>query len=452
MIDLHSHILPGLDDGSRTVDDARALARRAAEDGVTAIAATPHVRNDYPTRPEEMERGVARLREDFLEQRIDVEVLPGGEIDLGMLGSLEDDDLRRFSLARSERYLLLEFPYSGWPSGLEETVYGLGLRGFQAVLAHPERNRAVQARPGQAHRGDSAGRARPAHRGVARRAHRPLRPEGVRAAARSGLAHVLASDAHTADVREAGLAAAAEAVGDDRLAAFLTAEAPTAIVAGEAVPGSAAESAAATLSHLLGCNGLRMPDRDRETVLPTWRKPMPEAGPREARFNRLYELHLEAVRGYARGVPRRWPTRSPPRRSSSPGGGSTRCPRTRLPWLLGVARNVRANLRRGDRRRDALVERLGPEAASGGDIAVPLAERDALRAALAGLSETDREILLLAAWDDLDRGEIARALGCTRANVAVRLFRARRRLEAALAAGEHGLPAHISGGVFDARP
>ena len=127
-------------------------------------------------------------------------------------------------------------------------------------------------------------------------------------------------------------------------------------------------------------------------------------------------------------------------------------PEDALPWLLGVARNVRANLRRGDRRRDALVERLGPEAAPGGDIAVPLAERDALRAALAGLSETDREILLLAAWDDLDRDEIARALGCTRANVAVRLFRARRRLEAALAAGEHDLPAHISGGVFDARP
>ena len=100
MIDLHSHILPGLDDGSRTVEDARELARRAAEDGVTAIAATPHVRSDYPTRPEEMERGVSRLREDFLEQGIDVEVLPGGEIDLGMLASLDDDGLRRFTLAR----------------------------------------------------------------------------------------------------------------------------------------------------------------------------------------------------------------------------------------------------------------------------------------------------------------------------------------------------------------
>ena len=236
MIDLHSHILPGLDDGSRTVEDARALARRAAEDGVTAIAATPHVRNDYPTRPEEMERGVARLREDFLEQRIDLEVLPGGEIDLGMLGSLEDDDLRRFSLARSERYLLLEFPYSGWPAGLEETVYGLGLRGFQAVLAHPERNRAVQADPGRL---TEAVRLGALVQLTAASLDGRIGRSSQKAAERllgSGLAHVLASDAHTADVREAGLAAAAEAVGDDRLAVFLTAEAPTAIVAGEAVP------------------------------------------------------------------------------------------------------------------------------------------------------------------------------------------------------------------------
>ena len=62
MIDLHSHILPGLDDGARTLEDARELARRAAADGVTAVAATPHVRPDYPTRPEDMERGVLGLR------------------------------------------------------------------------------------------------------------------------------------------------------------------------------------------------------------------------------------------------------------------------------------------------------------------------------------------------------------------------------------------------------
>ena len=237
MIDLHSHILPGLDDGSRTVEDARALARRAAEDGVTAIAATPHVRSDYPTEPDEMEQGVLRLREDFVEQGIHVDVLHGGEIDLGSLGSLDDDDLRRFSLARSARYLLLEFPYSGWPSGLEETVNGLRLRGFTAMLAHPERNRAVQADPGRL---GEAVRMGALVQLTAASVDGRIGRSSQRAADRLlelGLAHVLASDAHTPEIREAGLADAAGALADDRLAAYLTTEAPGAIVAGEAVPG-----------------------------------------------------------------------------------------------------------------------------------------------------------------------------------------------------------------------
>jgi protein-tyrosine phosphatase len=236
LIDLHSHILPGLDDGSRTVEDARELARLAGEDGVTAIAATPHVRGDYPTRPEEMERGVLGLREDFAEQGIQVEVLHGGEIDLGMLGSLDDDDLRRFSLARSERYVLLEFPYTGWPSGLEETVYGLGLRGFVAVIGHPERNREVQADPGRL---AEAVRLGALVQVTAASVDGRIGRSSQKAAdwlLQRGLVHVLASDAHTPDIRAAGLAAAAEAVGDDRLAAYLTVEAPTAIVASEPVP------------------------------------------------------------------------------------------------------------------------------------------------------------------------------------------------------------------------
>jgi RNA polymerase sigma-70 factor (ECF subfamily) len=178
---------------------------------------------------------------------------------------------------------------------------------------------------------------------------------------------------------------------------------------------------------------------------------MPEAETREARFNRLYELHLKTVRAYAW---RRAPGLADDivaetflvawrRLDDVPGDDA-------LPWLIGVARNVRANLRRGDRRREALVERLGGEPAEPEDGA-HLAERDELRSALASLSETDREVLLLTVWDDLDRDQVARALGCSRGNVAVRLVRARRRLESALAAGVQGSPAHISGGAFDAR-
>ena len=203
---------------------------------MTAIAATPHVRVDYPTRPEEMERGVMRLREDFVAQGIDVDVLHGGEIDLGMLATLDDDELRRFTFAQSGRYLLLEFPYSGWPAGLEETVYGLGLRGFVAVVAHPERNRAVQSDP---RRLAEAVRMGALVQVTAASLDGRIGRSSQKAAVRLlelGLAHVLASDAHTPEIREAGLADAAESVGDEALARFLTVDAPTAIVAGEAVP------------------------------------------------------------------------------------------------------------------------------------------------------------------------------------------------------------------------
>ena len=179
---------------------------------------------------------------------------------------------------------------------------------------------------------------------------------------------------------------------------------------------------------------------------------MPEPRDQEASFNRLYERHFDAVRAYAwRRVPGladeivaetflvAW------RRLDE-------VPDDALPWLIGVARNVRANLHRSDRRRDALVQRLGPEhrgrrRPAGGRRRAGRAPRRARRP-LGG----DREILLLTAWDDLDRGQVARALGCSRANVAVRLFRARRRLAALLTGDEAGAandrPLH--GGVSNA--
>jgi protein-tyrosine phosphatase len=184
-----------------------------------------------------MEQGVARLRQDFLEQGIGVEILHGGEIDLGMLPTFDDDELRRFTFAQSGRYLLLEFPYTGWPAGLEETVYGLALRGFVAVVAHPERNRKVQAHPRRLAEAVRLGAlvqltAASLDGRIGRSSQK-----AAQALLGLGLAHVLASDAHTPAIREAGLADAAEAVGDDALARFLTVDAPTAIVAGETLPG-----------------------------------------------------------------------------------------------------------------------------------------------------------------------------------------------------------------------
>ncbi|HUZ15286.1 MAG TPA: sigma-70 family RNA polymerase sigma factor [Gaiellaceae bacterium] len=101
-------------------------------------------------------------------------------------------------------------------------------------------------------------------------------------------------------------------------------------------------------------------------------------------------------------------------------------------WLLGVARKVIAGQFRSQTRRDALVLRLEAERGESGDFAATVADRDEVLAAFAALRERDRDVLRLVAWDGLDAAEAAAVLGVTRLSFAVRLHRARRRLERAL--------------------
>jgi protein-tyrosine phosphatase len=236
MIDLHSHILPGVDDGPATLEESLEIARRAAADGVRVIAATPHVRDDYPTRPATMERLVGELRTAIAGEGIDIDLRPGGEIAIDWLDRLSDDDLVSFGLAGSRHYLLLEFPYAGWPLSLHEWVFRLVTRRITPVIAHPERNADVQANPDELRPLVDAGAlVQITAASLDGRIGRSSRA-AAKALIEQGLAHLLASDAHTPDIREAGLLAAAEAVGDADLARWLTLEMPTAIVTDAPLP------------------------------------------------------------------------------------------------------------------------------------------------------------------------------------------------------------------------
>jgi len=145
VIDLHSHILPGLDDGADDFDAALGIARTAVADGITAIAATPHVREDYPTTADAMEGGVRQLRKALEREGIELELLPGGEVSLEQLDRLSHDELRRFALAGNPNYLLVETPYWDWPVPFGEIVARVRSFGMNPVIAHPERNPAIQA-------------------------------------------------------------------------------------------------------------------------------------------------------------------------------------------------------------------------------------------------------------------------------------------------------------------
>ncbi len=155
----------------------------------------------------------------------------------------------------------------------------------------------------------------------------------------------------------------------------------------------------------------------------------------EQRFERLYREHFDRVAAYLlsrsdRGLAEEALARTFEvawRRMAD-------MPNEPLPWLLGVARRVLADLRRGQSRQGALIERISATIGEADDHPEEtLLARQRVIAALDRLTDPQREVLLLIMWDGLSQREAAVALGCSRGAVALRLHRARARLRAALA-------------------
>lgn len=236
MIDLHTHILPGLDDGARTLDEAVDMARTFVGEGVTAVAATPHVRDDYPTPAQVMLQAVTTLQRVLDEEKIPLVLLPGAEVAVDWVAKLDDTELRRLTLAASGRYLLVETPYRGWSATVVEQLRRLLLVGLTPVLAHPERNAVVQRRPSLlAPLVEGGMLVQVTAASLDGRLGKAAHVTGHRLVA-DGLAHVVASDAHAPNVRAAGLLPAVEAIRDDALAQWLVTDVPLALAHGEGVP------------------------------------------------------------------------------------------------------------------------------------------------------------------------------------------------------------------------
>lgn len=152
---------------------------------------------------------------------------------------------------------------------------------------------------------------------------------------------------------------------------------------------------------------------------------------RRRRLERLFSEHAAAVRAYAL---RRTPSAAVDDVVSDVFVVAWRrledVPDDVLPWLLGCARRIVANQRRARRRQTALFERLGRERVATADM--PPNGDSALGEALMTLSDSDREVLMLVAWEGLDPTRAAAAMGCSPRAFAMRLHRARRRLATAL--------------------
>lgn len=148
MIDIHSHILWGLDDGAKDQTVAMSLARMAADNGTTTLFATPHILASGQHTPWETIRAkTAELNGEIKKNGINLTVYPGAELEMNWdMINLIKEGSSDYCLAGSE-YLLVELPFQMIPPYAEEFIYQMQLRGKNIIIAHPARHRKLMAHP-----------------------------------------------------------------------------------------------------------------------------------------------------------------------------------------------------------------------------------------------------------------------------------------------------------------
>ncbi|MCW3040278.1 MAG: Protein-tyrosine-phosphatase [Solirubrobacterales bacterium] len=207
VIDLHAHVLPGLDDGPPDTVAAVALADAASRAGTRTLVATPHVgRPEHSAvRVEEIAARTADLQALLDHHAVPLQVLPGAEVTLGAARELRQEQLPLVTLGQRGRYLLLELPEDedALPDDLEDVVARLGARGVRVLVAHAERIRDLAADPARLGRLIAAGaRTQITARSLVGGGPREARRRFALDLLRRGWVHDLASDAHA--TRERG--------------------------------------------------------------------------------------------------------------------------------------------------------------------------------------------------------------------------------------------------------
>lgn len=148
MIDLHSHILPGVDDGAQSLEESFALAQEAVENGITTLFATPHHLNGiYTNHRQDVLDLVQFFQGEIEKQGIPLKVLPGQEVHIygEIVQDLGGDSLLTYN--DEQKYLLLELPYHDVPPFVDRVIYEILIQGVVPIIPHPERNRRIRKQP-----------------------------------------------------------------------------------------------------------------------------------------------------------------------------------------------------------------------------------------------------------------------------------------------------------------
>lgn len=242
LIDLHCHILPGIDDGPETLAESVAMARAASAAGIRTLVATPHLREDFPAvRVDEIQHRCDEVRAAIAAEDVELELVAGGEVGLAWALEASDDALALASYDQRGTDLLIETPAVGGPL-LSRLIAQVAARGYRIVLAHPERSVEFQREPRRL--------AELANQGVLLQVNadaviaNPRRSRSAKLAGRlfkSGLVSVIASDGHRAAewrpvTRLADAAARIRGSANPCLADALMHDMPRAILSGAGLP------------------------------------------------------------------------------------------------------------------------------------------------------------------------------------------------------------------------
>lgn len=153
MIDIHSHILPGLDDGAQTWEEAREMARMAVEDGIRIMVASPHL---FPRKDLNLEEinnketiidHIARFRQDLMQAGIALEIIPGCDVPLSIEALELLQQSRVMTINDANHYILLELPATAFPPGTEQICFNFKSQGITPIITHPERHLIIQEMP-----------------------------------------------------------------------------------------------------------------------------------------------------------------------------------------------------------------------------------------------------------------------------------------------------------------
>lgn len=150
MIDLHNHLLPGIDDGAPDLETALQLARVAVQDGITHLVCTPHI---HPGRYDNTPNSIAAARQQFAdglrEAGIPLQIASAAEVRFGMelMVGIAQNAIPFLGEWQGKQVLLLEFPHGEIPFGAERLVSWLLQRNIVPMIAHPERNKGIMRTP-----------------------------------------------------------------------------------------------------------------------------------------------------------------------------------------------------------------------------------------------------------------------------------------------------------------